>query len=258
MSSSRDTEFDPDRVVIRDKRRLDPDSGEVREASRSQPWPAGSDPAGVDQAGAGPAGAGLPGSAPAPEPVDVGPGDRVAELTADRVAELTADLQRVGAEYANYRKRVERDRVAVVEMATAGLLAGLLPLLDDVDRARTHGDLTGAFQSVGEGLEALTAKLGLERFGEPGDPFDPAVHEAVLQADPDPTAAVAVCAQVLQPGYRLVGRAGSGGRILRPARVSVADPASAQAAEQPTADPTGGSSDALAEQPDERVGMPAD
>jgi molecular chaperone GrpE len=150
----------------------------------------------------------------------------------DRVSELTSDLQRLSAEYANYRKRVERDRVAVVEMATAGLLNGLLPLLDDVERARTHGDLTGAFAAVGEGLEAFTAKLGLERFGEVGEPFDPAVHEAVMAAEPDPTASVQVCAMVLQPGFRL-----SGGRVLRPARVSVAEPGAAAPAQ--SAQPAG-------------------
>jgi molecular chaperone GrpE len=180
---------DPDRVVVRDKRRLDPESGALRE------------PAPVVEA------------APA---VD----EAVAEVEQpDRVAELTADLQRLSAEYANYRKRVERDRVAVVEMATAGLLAGLLPVLDDVDRARQHGDLTGGFQAVGEALEALTAKLGLERFGEAGEAFDPSVHEALMQAEPDPTATVAVCAAVFSPGYRMAG-----GRVLRPARVSVAEP----------------------------------
>ncbi|HWH30938.1 MAG TPA: nucleotide exchange factor GrpE [Mycobacteriales bacterium] len=128
---------------------------------------------------------------------------------------------------------MERDRVAVVEMATAGLLSELLPVLDDVDRARQHGDLTGAFAAVGERLEQITAKAGLEKYGEPGEPFDPAVHEALLQAEPDPQATVAVCAQVLQPGYRL-----KGGRVLRPARVSVAEPAApaAQAADDRSAD----------------------
>jgi molecular chaperone GrpE len=180
---------DPDQVVVRDKRRLDPESGALR----------------------------TPVEVP-PEPVDSAP----AAEEPDRVAELTADLQRLSAEYANYRKRVERDRVAVVEMATAGLLVGLLPVLDDVERARQHGDLTGGFQAVGEALEALTAKLGLERFGAAGEPFDPSVHEALMQAEPDPTASVAVCAAVFQPGFRL-----SGGRVLRPARVSVAEPAAA-------------------------------
>ena len=180
---------DPDQVVVRDKRRLDPESGAVREPSPAAPEVAA-------------AAADTPAAPPEP----------------DRVAELTADLQRVSAEYANYRKRVERDRVAVVEMATAGLLSGLLPVLDDVDRARQHGDLTGGFQAVGEALEALTAKLGLERFGAAGEPFDPSVHEALMQAEPDPSASVAVCAAVFSPGYRM-----SGGRVLRPARVSVAE-----------------------------------
>jgi molecular chaperone GrpE len=185
-------DLDPDRVVVRDKRRLDPESGELRE-----PAAAGSaEQSSADQQAA---------PAPAPEP--------------DRVAELTADLQRVSAEYANYRKRVERDRVAVVEMATAGLLSGLLPVLDDIDRAREHGDLTGPFAAVAESLTQVTSKLGLEQFGEPGEPFDPSVHEALMQAEPDPSATVATCAAVLQPGYRL-----SGGRVLRPARVSVAEP----------------------------------
>jgi molecular chaperone GrpE len=151
-----------------------------------------------------------------------------AEAEPDRAAELTADLQRVSAEYANYRKRVDRDRVAVVEMATAGLLSGLLPVLDDIDRAREHGDLTGAFAAVGEKLTQLTDKLGLEQFGEPGEPFDPAVHEALMQAEPDDSASVATCAAVLQKGYRL-----SGGRVLRPARVSVAEPAAAASNDEP-------------------------
>ncbi len=204
-------DLDPDRVVVRDKRRLDPETGEVRppvggalrtgaEASETV-W---SPPTG-DQAATGDR------AEPAPAPVEP-----------DRAVELTADLQRISAEYANYRKRIERDRVAVVEMATAGLLSALLPLLDDVDRAREHGDLTGAFAAVGEGLEQVTAKLGLEQYGQAGEPFDPAVHEALMAAEPDPGAAVATCAAVLQKGYRL-----SGGRVLRPARVSVAEPGAA-------------------------------
>ncbi|MDP3713398.1 MAG: nucleotide exchange factor GrpE [Mycobacteriales bacterium] len=185
-----DTEFDPERVVVRDKRRLDPDSGELRE-----PAPATAPEATVEE--------------------------QVEESTDVLAAELTADLQRVTAEYANYRKRVDRDRLAVVETAVGTLLSELLPLLDDVDRARQHDDLTGAFKGVGEALEAVTAKLGLERFGAPGEPFDPAVHEALMQAEPDPTSTVATCAAVLQPGYRV------GGRVLRPARVSVAEPGAA-------------------------------
>jgi molecular chaperone GrpE len=100
------------------------------------------------------------------------------------------------------------------------VLNALLPLLDDVERARQHGDLDGAFKSVGEGLEAVVEKLGLERFGEVGEEFDPARHEALMTAEPNPDATVATCAQVLQPGYRLTS-----GRVLRPARVAVAEPA---------------------------------
>ena len=144
----------------------------------------------------------------------------VAEEPAEALGdELLADLQRVTAEYANYRKRVDRDRVAVVDMATAALLDNLLPLLDDIERARQHGDLTGGFKSVGEGLELVAEKLGLERFGAVGELFDPALHEALMAAPEDPNSSVATCAQVLQAGYRL-----KRGRVLRPARVAVAEP----------------------------------
>ncbi|MFP5218599.1 MAG: nucleotide exchange factor GrpE [Actinomycetes bacterium] len=206
---------DPDRVVIRDKRRLDPESGTVRGSTAAAPGAAaGTDPAGSPPGGSADAGE----SGSAGETADESAASPADDMDA-LAAELTADLQRVTAEYANYRRRVERDRVAVVEMATAGLLNELLPVLDDIDRARQHGDLTGAFAAVGERLEQITAKAGLEKYGEPGEPFDPAVHEALMQAEPDPTATVAVCAQVLQPGYRL-----KSGRVLRPARVSVAEP----------------------------------
>ena len=204
---------DPDQVVVRDRRRLDPETGAVRgtafSAEHAPPAEDVVDVTGTDVTG-----------------TDVVTGT---DPTADAVLELTADLQRVLAEYANYRKRVERDRVAVVEMATAGLLSGLLPVLDDLDRARQHGDLTGAFKGVADQLEAVTSKLGLERFGEAGEPFDPAVHEALMQAEPDPTQSVPTCAAVLQPGFRLVGsaRTGGGPRVLRPARVSVAEPGTA-------------------------------
>jgi molecular chaperone GrpE len=215
--SPEDSEFDPDRVVIRDKRRIDPESGTLRGATSARPGGPAGQPGRPDPTqGPGGAGTAQPGGG-----ADDG-GESPAEMAAAEdalAAELTADLQRITAEYANYRRRVERDRVAVLELATAGLLSELLPVLDDVDRARQHGDLTGAFAAVGEALEAVVAKAGLERFGEPGEPFDPAVHEALMQAEPDPAATVAVCAQVLQPGFRL-----SGGRVLRPARVSVAEP----------------------------------
>ena len=202
MSGAPETEFDPERVVVRDKRRLDPQTGEVREAAEKARVHEGSI---VTEA--------------VTEAVEE---DSPVATEDERVAELTTYLQRVSAEYANYRKRVDRDRVAVVEMATAGLLGELLPLLDDVDRARQHGDLDGAFKSVGERIEQVAAKLGLERYGEAGEPFDPAVHEALMAAEPNPDATVATCAQVLQPGYRLTS-----GRVLRPARVAVSEPGAA-------------------------------
>jgi molecular chaperone GrpE len=103
-----------------------------------------------------------------------------ADAAALALAERTADLQRLQAEYANYRKRVERDRVAVREQALASVLGELLPVLDDIGRAREHGELTGGFKSVAESLEAAVAKLGLISYGEDGDPFDPNLHEALM------------------------------------------------------------------------------
>lgn len=203
MSRSEETDYEPDKVVVRDKRRLDPTTGALREeaaAPEAAPAPEAPD-ALTDQA--------APDQA-APDQAD-GP------VMDERVVELTESLMRLQAEYANYRKRVERDRGVDAARATAVVLSGLLPMLDDIDRARQHGDLVGAFKGVGEGLEAVAAKLGLERFGDAGEPFDPTVHEAVMQAEPDDTTAVSVCAQVFQPGFRV------GPLVLRPARVSVAE-----------------------------------
>lgn len=142
-----------------------------------------------------------------------------AELEALRVGldERTRDLQRVTAEYANYRKRVDRDRGKVAEQATGAVLTALLPVLDDLDRARDHGDLVGPFGSVAEQLTGALGKFGLTVFGEKGDPFDPTRHEAVAHLTSaevsEPT-----CVDVLRRGYLL------GGRLLRPALVAVADP----------------------------------
>ncbi len=131
--------------------------------------------------------------------------------------ERTADLQRLQAEYQNYRRRVERDRVSVREIAIANLLSELLPVLDDIGRAREHGELVGGFKSVAESLETVAAKLGLQQFGKEGEPFDPLVHEALMHSySPDVTQTT--CVQILQPGYRI------GERNLRPARVAVAEP----------------------------------
>ncbi|AXG79260.1 nucleotide exchange factor GrpE [Streptomyces paludis] len=131
--------------------------------------------------------------------------------------ERTADLQRLQAEYQNYRRRVERDRVTVKEIAVASLLTELLPVLDDIGRARDHEELVGGFKSVAESLEAVTVKLGLQQFGTEGEPFDPTIHEALMHSyAPDVTETT--CVAILQPGYRF------GERTIRPARVAVAEP----------------------------------
>ncbi|MFD3416181.1 nucleotide exchange factor GrpE [Streptomyces cyaneofuscatus] len=149
--------------------------------------------------------------------------DRTVGLTAEldqvrtALAERTADLQRLQAEYQNYRRRVDRDRVTVKEIAVANLLSEILPVLDDVGRAREHGELVGGFKSVAESLETVVAKLGLQQFGKEGEPFDPTIHEALMHSyAPDVTETT--CVAILQPGYRI------GERTIRPARVAVAEP----------------------------------
>jgi molecular chaperone GrpE len=190
-----------DGPVIRDKRRIDPDTGEVRPEAAAPAAAPGAAPTGPDDAAA--------------------LEDELAQLVSDDIQrvldERTADLQRVQAEFTNYRRRVERDRQAVAEQALASVLIGLLPVLDDIDRARTHGELDGGFKLVADGLETTLAKLGLERYGTAGEPFDPTVHEALTHGH-SPDVSEPTCADVLQPGYRV------GERILRPARVAVVDP----------------------------------
>jgi molecular chaperone GrpE len=185
---------EPQGPIVRDKRRIDPTTGELREP--------------VTPAAAAP---GVPDS-----PAD-GLGDDVADELTRQIAERTADLQRVQAEYANYRRRVDRDREVIRETAVANVLANLLPVLDDIGRARDHGELEGGFKQVGEALEAIVDKLGLVRFGTPGEPFDPTVHEALTHTQ-SPDVTETTCVEVYQPGYRI------GDRVVRPARVAVADP----------------------------------
>jgi molecular chaperone GrpE len=144
-----------------------------------------------------------------------------AELAALRseLDERTGDLQRLTAEYANYRRRVERDRALGAELATAQVVGALLPVLDDLDRAREHGDLVGPAATMADQLGAALAKFGLTGFGEVGDAFDPTRHEAVThQTSAEVTAPT--CVGVMRRGYQL------GERVLRPALVAVADPAS--------------------------------
>lgn len=155
-----------------------------------------------------------------------GPTSGTAEHADTRLArERLEDLQRLQAEYVNYKRRVDRDRALVQERAIADVLDSLLPVLDDIHAAREHGDLAdGPFAAIAEKLETSLGRFGLERFGGAGEVFDPTVHEALLHTEwddavtpADPSATTIV--QVLQPGYR------TGKHVIRPARVSVADPA---------------------------------
>jgi molecular chaperone GrpE len=211
------------RVVIRDKRRIDPVTGEVR-------VPAGAQPAGTPP---GPTSDAAPGEQmsehetpvaeqPADQPVGGG-GDLEKQLT-----ERTEDLQRVTAEYANYRRRVDRDRTLVVDQAAERFALQLFPIVDDIERARDHGDLTGAFKVVADRVLGLLDGLGVEGFGVAGDPFDPSLHEAVIH-DTSSEVSVPTATTVLRQGFR------RGDRVLRTAMVAVTDPESPSAA-APTAD----------------------
>lgn len=142
-------------------------------------------------------------------------------LDASLAAERLADLQRLQAEYVNYKKRVDRDRAVAREMGISQVLESLLPVLDDIHLAREHGDLeAGPFAAIAEKLEAILGRFGVERFGAVGEQFDPMVHEALMhvEADLDESATMTTVVQILQPGYR------TRDRLVRPARVSVADP----------------------------------
>jgi len=149
------------------------------------------------------------------------------EQMAARLQELTADLQRLQAEYVNYKRRVDRDRELVLQNAKFTVLSSLLPVLDDVDRAREHEELNGGFKAIAEALERVVAGEGLVKFGATGDPFDPRVHEALmhsLSADVSTT----TCDKIVQAGYQF------GDRVVRPALVTVVDPdPSAASASQP-------------------------
>jgi molecular chaperone GrpE len=151
------------------------------------------------------------------------PTEEVVEVAApdqetDPVAALTADLQRLQAEYSNYRKRVERDRAVAHELAIGSVLTELLATLDDIDRASQHGELTGGFKAVADQLSSLTNRFGLEKYGTDGEAFDPQIHEALMH-DTSADVAVATASKILQPGYKYKER------ILRPARVAVTEPA---------------------------------
>lgn len=134
-----------------------------------------------------------------------------------QVAALTEDLQRLHAEYVNYKRRVDRDRELVLQNAKFTVLSALLPVLDDVDRARAHGELDGGFRAVAEALEGVVAGQGLVKFGNPGDEFDPRLHEALMHGH-SPDVKTTTCQDVVSAGYMI------GERVVRPARVTVVDP----------------------------------
>jgi molecular chaperone GrpE len=233
--------------VIRDNRRIDPVTGQPRRGKHAASQPAGTTSAGRP-GGVGPArhGRGSDGEPVVSEgsettardggSADDGPRESggaeprpaaaaaaqqaagAAEELRAQLAERTADLQRLQAEYVNYRKRVDRDRVTVRDQAVASALSELLPVLDAIGQAREHGELSGGFKSVADSLQSAVTKLGLVSYGQRGDTFDPKIHEALTHTY-SPDVAEDTCVEIFQPGYKI------GERILRPARVAVAAPA---------------------------------
>ena len=144
--------------------------------------------------------------------------DEVATLKAE-LAERTLDLQRLQAEFVNYKRRVDRDRDLIKENATYAALAPIVEVLDTIDRAREHEEVTGGFKSVVDQLERTVASAGLTRFGAPGDAFDPTLHEALSHIGEDPEVEVTTCKVIAKAGYRI------GERVVRAAQVLVVDPA---------------------------------
>jgi len=169
-------------VKISDKRRIDPQTGQPRDESAA----------------------------------NQNSGETSSE-TSDKVSELTSDLQRITAEYANYRKRVDRDRELIRDMSTSVALEQLIPILDDISRAREHGDLTGTFSTVADALSTVTKRLGLVEFGKVDEDFDPSIHEALSTMEDESVQSQKI-GTVAQVGYKV------GERILRPARVVVKQP----------------------------------
>ena len=227
--------------VIRDHRRIDPVTGQPKRGKHAASQPAGTTGAGRAGGPGGPARHGKASDSTAEKDEAELTETEAADLLAaqelrTQLAERTADLQRLQAEYANYRKRVDRDRATVREHAVAGALIELLPVLDAISQAREHGELSGGFKSVADSLQAATGKLGLVSYGQRGDAFDPKIHEALTHSY-SPEVTEDTCVEIFQPGYKV------GERILRPARVAVAEPAtgpdgSSNAAEWPTGEET--------------------
>jgi molecular chaperone GrpE len=193
------TEGNQEQVTVTDKRRIDPETGEVRHV------PPGATPGGT-----------------APE----GPAGGSVGKSADKVAELTADLQRVQADFANYRKRALRDQQAAADRAKAAVVSQLLGVLDDLERARKHGDLeSGPLKSVADKLISALTGLGLAAFGTEGEDFDPVLHEAVQHEGDGGEGSKPVIGTVMREGYKL------GEQVLRHALVGVVDTVAGDSAE---------------------------
>ena len=204
------TSFDTEGDSRSGASRADPSTGSGGPGAPRPPGPAApvADPEAGTGDGAGP---------------DVVADDLTAAQSA--VAALTNDLQRLQAEYVNYKRRVDRDRELVLENAKFTILSSLMPVLDDLDRAREHGELEGGFKAVADALERVVAAQGLVKFGAPGDEFDPRFHEALMHShSPDVTRTT--CQNIVSAGYQI------GDRVVRPARVTVVDPVD----EAPSAD----------------------
>jgi molecular chaperone GrpE len=189
--------------TVRDKRRIDPQTYQVREPQAT----AAAAPGGAQE------------NSEVTEPEVTAPAAEAPEVTEAKaaLAERTGDLQRLQAEYVNYKRRVDRDRDVTRKAGIESVLKDILPVLDDLRSAREHEELSGGFKAVADEIERVAGKYGLEAFGQQGDPFDPHIHEALLHAHATgitgPT-----CVEILQPGYRI------GDKVLRPARVAVAEP----------------------------------
>lgn len=191
MTEANPREGHPEQITVTDKRRIDPETGEVRHS------PPGNSP----------------GGAPAAQAIDA-----AADKTADKVAELTADLQRVQADFTNYRKRALRDQQAAADRAKASVVSQLLGVLDDLDRARQHGDLeSGPLKSVADKLTGALTAFGLAAFGAEGEDFDPVLHEAVQHEGDGAEGSKPVIGTVMRQGYKL------GEQVLRHAMVGVVD-----------------------------------
>ncbi|MEE6135608.1 nucleotide exchange factor GrpE [Mycobacterium sp. 050128] len=206
-----------EQVTVTDKRRIDPETGEVRNV-----------PPGPQTAGApgGAASEGFTGETPE---------------EAGKAAELIADLQRVQADFANYRKRALRDQQAAADRAKATVVSQLLGVLDDLDRARKHGDLeSGPLKSVADKLMSALTGLGLVAFGAEGEDFDPLLHEAVQHEGDGGEGSKPVIGTVMREGYKL------GENVLRHALVGVVDTVSgdgAEASASPSAAPAASDTD---------------